>query len=74
MPVKCPHCHQTVWLKCRLCKRALGDDNTSGLCRSCVCKVRNIDPAMIEKMQKAKKAKYVPKWLKGAMATIAAET
>jgi len=36
--------------------------------------MRNSDPAMIEKMQQAKKAKYVPKWLKGAMATISPET
>jgi hypothetical protein len=70
MSVKCPHCHHAVWLKCRLCKRALGDDNTSGLCRHCVCVVRNIDPAMIEKMHKAKKEKYVPKWVKGLAATI----
>ena len=36
--------------------------------------MRNTNPAMMKKMQQAKKAKYVPKWLKGAMATIAAET
>ena len=66
MSLKCPHCHHTVWLKCRLCKRALGDDNTTGLCRHCVCVVRNIDPAMIEKMQKAKK----DKWFKDFAATI----
>lgn len=68
--MKCPHCHHTVWLKCRLCKHALGDDNTSGLCRSCVCKVRNIDPAMIAKMQQAKRSKYAPKWFKDFASTV----
>jgi len=67
----CKHCGAAVCLRCG---GVIERRNRTNSCRRCTVIMRNTNPAMIEKMQQAKKAKYVPKWLKGAMATIAAET
>ena len=73
MPVKA-HCKKCGAAVCLRCGGVIERRNRTNNCRRCTVIMRNTNPAMIEKMQQAKKAKYVPKWLKGAMATIAAET
>ena len=63
----CPHCGNQLRPRCKRCGGWIGlYKNTTGLCRRCVCIVRNKTPEMSKKMAANKR------WRREYAATIAA--